>query len=220
MPKTSLYCPGKIWPGSIAKIGCCIESIRNHFKKGEIMTIFVKRIGRLFLPVLGISFFFLIAVTLARSDMHTRPDDDLQFLQSASANCLWKITLGDLARKQAASRDVREFGATMATDHERYHRELSRLAGRRGIAFKEEPDRGRKATGEYFSREYGAAFDRDYISLMIDDNQRDLRLYRQEAQKGVDAEIRAFAAAIIKKLEGYVVTAEKILIGLPKPVLK
>lgn len=55
---------------------------------------------------------------------------------------------------------------------------------------------------------------------MMDDNQRDLSLYRKEAEKGQDAEIRTFAANIIKKLEGYVLAAEKILLDLPKPVLK
>jgi hypothetical protein len=44
--------------------------------------------------------------------------------------------------------------------------------------------------------------------------------YRQEAQKGLDVEIRAFASEKIKILEGYVALAHKILMDLPKPVLK
>lgn len=40
------------------------------------------------------------------------------------------------------------------------------------------------------------------------------------AEKGQDAEIRAFAANIIKKLEGYVLAAEHILLDLPRPVFK
>jgi putative membrane protein len=146
--------------------------------------------------------------------------DDMRFVQGAANNSLWKMNLGNLAKKQAASREVKEFGATMATDHGQYYRELNRLAAGKGVALTTDPDLVRKNTFTFLAQEYGAAFDRNYISLMIDDNQRDLSLYRQEAEKGRDGEIRAFAAGIIKKLEAYIRAAERILSDLPKPVLK
>ncbi|MFA5183073.1 MAG: DUF4142 domain-containing protein [Syntrophales bacterium] len=180
----------------------------------------MKRTWSFFIPVLAITFLYLIAATLAQSDMSSPQNDDFQFLQTAANNCVWKMNLGDLAKKQAASKEVKEYGEKMATDHGQYYQELNRLAGRKGIEFMADPDRVRKSTFVFLSEEYGAAFDRNYISLMMDDNQRDLSLYRQEAEKGHDAEIRAFAANIIKKLEGYVLAAEKILLDLPKPVLK
>jgi putative membrane protein len=70
------------------------------------------------------------------------------------------------------------------------------------------------------SKEYGAAFDRIYISLMIDEHQRDVALYRGEAEKGRDDDIKSFARKLIKRLEEYVGMAKKILISLPTPVLK
>jgi putative membrane protein len=184
------------------------------------MKISIKRTGVFFLPVLAITFLCLIGSTLAQPDLSSPQNDDLRFLQTAANNCLWKMNLGDLAKKQAASKEVKQYGEIMSTDHGQYYQELNRLAGRKGIAFTADPDRVRKSTFVFLSQEYGAAFDRNYISLMIDDNQRDLSLYRQEAAKGHDAEIRAFAANILNKLEGYVLAAEKILLDLPKPVLK
>ena len=55
---------------------------------------------------------------------------------------------------------------------------------------------------------------------MEDENNFLVIRYRQEAQKGLDVEIRAFASEKIKILEGYVAWAHKILMDLPKPVLK
>lgn len=184
------------------------------------MKISMKRTGVFFIPVLAITFLCLIAATLAQSDMSSSQNNDLRFVQAAANNCIWKMNLGDLAKKQAASKKVKEYGEKMATDHGQYYQELNRLAGRKGMAFMADQDRVRKDTFVFLSQEYGAAFDRNYISLMADDNQRDISLYRQEAEKGHDDEIRAFAANIIKKLEGYVLAAEKILLDLPKPVLK
>lgn len=184
------------------------------------MKVLMKRPVILFIHVLAITCLYLIAATFAQSDMSSSQNDDLRFLQAAANNCIWKINLGDLAKKQAASNDVKQYGEKMATDHGQYYQELNRLADRKGVAFAVDPDRVRKNTFVFFSQEYGAAFDRNYISLMIDDNQRDLSLYRKEAEKGHDEEIRAFAANIINKLESYVLAAEKILLDLPKPVLK
>ncbi|HAJ25840.1 MAG TPA: hypothetical protein DCG53_01095 [Syntrophus sp. (in: bacteria)] len=184
------------------------------------MKIFLKRTELFVIPLLVIIFLSLIAVTFALSDTNSSRKDDLQFLQTAANNCVWKMNLGDLAKKQAASNAVKQYGGIMATDHGQYYQELNSLAGRKGVAFAADSDRVRKNTFVFLSQEYGAAFDRNYISLMIDDNQRDLSLYRKEAEKGHDEEIRAFAANIIKKLEGYVLAAEKILLDLPKPVLK
>jgi putative membrane protein len=130
------------------------------------------------------------------------------------------MNLGDLAKKQAASKDVKEYGERMAMDHGQYYQELNRFAYRSGITLAPDSDRVRKDTLAFFSQEYGAAFDRNYVSLMIDENKRDIDLYQKEKEKGRDPEIRSFAARIIKNLEGYVVTAEKILLDLPKPVLK
>jgi putative membrane protein len=178
------------------------------------------RTGAFFLPVLLITLLCLISVTFAQSDISSPQNDDLQFLQAAANNCLWMMNLGDLAKKQAASKDVKEYGEKMATDHGQYYEELNRFATRKGISFAADPDLVRKDTLVFFSQEYGAAFDRNYISLMIDENKRDIGLYRKEKEKGQDTEIRNFAARILKNLEGYVLAAEKILLDLPKPVLK
>jgi len=184
------------------------------------MKISMKRTDLFVIPLLVITFLSLITVAFALSNTSSSRKDDLQFLQAAANNCAWKMNLGDLAKKQAASNEVKKYGEKMATDHGQYYQELNRLADRKGVAFAADSDQVRKNTFVFLSQEYGAAFDRNYISLMIDDNQRDLSLYRKEAEKGHDEEIRAFAANIIKKLESYVLAAEKILLDLPKPVLK
>lgn len=184
------------------------------------MKVSLKGIRAFFPSVPVIAFFCLIATTLAQSDTSSSRNDDFQFLQTAANNCLWKMDLGALAKKQAASKDVKEYGEKMAADHGQYYQQLNRFADRKGISFTADPDRVRKNTFVFFSQEYGAAFDRNYISLMIDENQRDINLYRKEMEKGQDTEIRAFASNIVKKLEVYVLAAEKILLDLPKPVLK
>lgn len=112
----------------------------------------MKRAGILFIPVLAITCLCLIAATFAQSDMSSSQNDDLQFLQTAANNCIWKMNLGDLAKKQAASKEVKQYGEKMATDHGQYYQELHHLADRKGLSFAADPDRGRKDTFVFFSR--------------------------------------------------------------------
>ncbi len=152
--------------------------------------------------------------------MNTTNNGDSLFIRAAANNCIWKFTMGVLAQKQAASDDVKKYGAMMASDHGKYCSELKRLADTKGIVLTPDPDRVRQNTAVYLSHEFGAAFDRNYISLMADDNQQDLTLYRTEAQSGKDDQIKAFASGIVRRFETYITEAEKILLNLPKPVLK
>ena len=147
-------------------------------------------------------------------------NDDLLFLQEAFVSSTWKATLGRLAQTQAASADVKRYGERMYLDHDQYVQALKGLADRRGFSLVTVENKVNSNTLAFFSREYGAAFDRNFISLMMDDNQRDVSLYRNEAEKGRDSDIKSFAAGLVKKMEQYVRMAENILRELPQPVLK
>jgi putative membrane protein len=171
----------------------------------------------------ALAFFFLIfstAVPVGTVADTTESHDDKLFLQQAANSVSWMITLGELARKQAASSDIGKYGVQMADDYRKHLDALNLLARQKGLSLAPDNNATRLNTTQSFSQKFGAEFDRDYISLMEDENNFLVIRYRQEAQKGLDAEIRAFASEKIKILEGYVAWAHKILLDLPKPVLK
>jgi putative membrane protein len=161
-----------------------------------------------------------IGITFAQTNGMQEPFRDRQFLQNATISSAWKITLGEIALRQAASKDIKEFSKIMMTDQGQIYRDLKRLAQRKGTTLSEDIDPVHRNTIAFLSQEYGAAFDRNYISLMIDEHQRDAVLYREESEKGLDADVRAFAGPIVRKLEEYVGLAKKILLDIPKPMLK
>jgi len=156
----------------------------------------------------------------AQSDKKDLMFNDLQFLEMATGNCAWKIAASSIAIKQAASQDVKNYGARMIKDHGQIGSELKGYAERSGITIYDKMDTTKTNTLNFLANEYGAAFDRQYMSLMMDDNQKDADLYRTESNTGKDKDIRGFAARIGKIMEEYVRMAEKILLDLPKPLLK
>ncbi|HOX15081.1 MAG TPA: DUF4142 domain-containing protein [Smithellaceae bacterium] len=171
----------------------------------------------------ALAFFFLIistAVPVGTAADTAESHDDKPFLQQAANRVSWMIILGELAQKQAARSDIGKYGVQMADDYRKHLDALNLLARQKGLSLAPEDNVTRRNTTQSFSKKFGAEFDRDYISLMEDENNFLVIRYRQEAQKGLDAEIRAFASEKIKILEGYVAWAHKILLDLPKPVLK
>jgi putative membrane protein len=130
------------------------------------------------------------------------------------------IILGELAQKQAASSDIRQYGVQMADDYRKHLDAMNLLARQKGQSLAPDNNAARRNTTQSFSQKFGAEFDRDYISLMEEENNFLVIRYRQQAQKGLDSEIRAFVFEKIKILEGYVAWAHKILLDLPKPILK
>ena len=170
--------------------------------------------------VLAAIFCFGIPPAPAQPEAASSGNGDFRFLREAAHNSAWKITLGNIALKQAASTDVKLYSERIIAEHSRFREKLTVLAGKNGVTLTDSMDNVQRNTIAFFNQEYGAAFDRNYASLMADENQRDVTLYRNEAAGGKIADIRAFASGALNKLEEFVRAAEKILLDLPKPVLK
>jgi putative membrane protein len=180
----------------------------------------MQRKGKVVFSAMAVVFYLGVNVTFAQMDVNQAALRDRQFLQDASVSSAWLITLGNIALRQAASADIKNFSKMMIRDQGQIDGDLKMLAQRKGVALSGDTDPVRRNTSAFLSQEYGAAFDRNYISLIGDVHQRDAALYREETEKGLDADIRAFAGRLVKRLEEYVGMAKKILNDLPKPLLK
>lgn len=161
-----------------------------------------------------------VLVSQAIPETRTKMASDKQFLQDASTSSSWMISLGELALRQAAGGDVKSFSRRMIEDQGRIGEDLKRLAARKGVNLAADDDVVRQNTTASLSKEYGAAFDRLYMSLLMDEHQRDVTLYAEEAEKGRDDDIKAFARKTVTKLKEYEDAARKILADMPKPLLK
>lgn len=132
---------------------------------------------------------FSTAVPMRTIADNTENYDDNLFLQQAVNSISWMIILGELAQKQAASSDIGKYGVRMADDYRKHLDTLNLLARQKGLSLVSDDNATRRNTTQSFSLKFGAEFDRDYISLMEDENNNQVILYRQEAQKELDAEI-------------------------------
>jgi putative membrane protein len=164
----------------------------------------------------------LVTLGMAIADDSNRslPEPDRSFIRQAAKDSLWHISLGELALKQAAGGDIRRYGEDMIRENQRIQGDLISLAQEKGISIEIMLDPLQGQTLDYLARERGAGFDRQYISLMIDEQEKSERLYREEADHGQDRETRGFAGGVLPWIDTQLKRARDILLGIPQPFLK
>jgi len=135
---------------------------------------------------------------------------DSTFVTKAAQGGMAEVKLGNLAKEKAESMDVKNFGQTMVDDHTKAGDELKRIATSKGITLPTDIDAKDQATYDRLSKLSGAAFDRAYMKDMVADHKTDVGEFKREADKGADADMRAFASKTLPTLEHHLQMAESI----------
>lgn len=139
-----------------------------------------------------------------------KQEDDREFAVEAASGGLMEVELGKLAQKNASSSKVKEFGQTMVNDHSKANEELKTLAATKNISLPPTPGGKHQDHINELTGKTGAEFDKAYIDMMVDDHEEDVKKFQQEAEKGKDPEIKAFAAGKVPTLTHHLEMAKAI----------
>ena len=157
----------------------------------------------------------LMAPTLGWTQQRTVGEglnaQDRQFLKEAGQGNAGEIALGQLASEKAQHETVKEFGRWMASAHGFASRELATITKRmhgKKPATSLEPDA--QATRQKLQGLSGAQFDQAYLQGMIQDHQKDLRDFGQEARGGQDTLVRTFAENMIPAIQEHLREAQDL----------
>ena len=136
--------------------------------------------------------------------------DSGKFMNAAAQGGLAEVQLGRLAAERGSSEAVRQFGQHMVMDHSKANQELMQLAQRKGIALPQEVSSEQKSEADKLSKLSGADFDKEYIGYMVKDHQEDAEEFREQAEKGADADVKDFAAKTLPIIEGHLKMARDL----------
>lgn len=134
---------------------------------------------------------------------------DAAFVAKAASGGMMEVALGGLAEKKAADPAVKAFGRQMVNDHGKANEELSALAATAGLAVPREMNAEHQATVEKMSALEGQAFDRQYAALMVEDHEKDVAAFREQANAG-DSAIASWAKKTLPTLEHHLELARKL----------
>lgn len=142
--------------------------------------------------------------------MDDEKDDDSEFMQKAAYSSLLEIELGRYAQQNAVNSRVKNFGAMMVRDHSKANDQLKALAAKKNIAIPATLDQEHMDKMNEIKEKKGSEFDKEYISRMVDEHQKDTDMFRRHSENGEDQELRDFAGKTLPVLITHQDSARKI----------
>lgn len=137
----------------------------------------------------------------ANSAASTTPSSgDRDFMMKAAIGGMEEVELGRLATQKAASTDVKQFGQHMVDDHSKGNTELMGLAARKTVSLPTALDKQHQDDVDKLSKLSGAAFDREYMEMMVKDHVEDVAEFEREAASGADPDVKQWAARTVPTL--------------------
>jgi putative membrane protein len=149
-------------------------------------------------------------LALAQSPRGALSDADHKFVMEALEGGQMEVELGRLAEQKAASDAVKQFGQRMATDHAKAGQELAQLAAGKGVEVPKQPARKTQMEKDRLSKATGAAFDREYVKMMVKDHEQDVAAFKRESQQAQDPDLKAWAAKTLPTLEDHLKSIKQI----------
>ncbi len=135
-----------------------------------------------------------------------KPDAD--FATAAADGGMLEVELGKMAMEKGVSNSIKKLGAMMVKDHSKANDELKAVAAEKNITLPVMmSDKCQKKVAE-LSEKKGTDFDKAYADLMVSDHKEDIDEFKKEADKGMDAQLSAWAKGKVPILEHHLMMAE------------
>jgi len=134
---------------------------------------------------------------------------DKSFAQEAAMGGMAEVELGNLAQQNAQNDEVKQFGSRMVQDHTQANQQLMPILSAENITMPQQLDEKHKATYDRLSKMRGAEFDRAYMRDMVQDHEKDVKKFRQEAEHANNPELKSFAQQTLPVLEQHLKLAHE-----------
>lgn len=132
------------------------------------------------------------------------------FTTKAAQGGMSEVLLGNLALAKGQSAEVKQFAQQMITDHTKANNDLKEIAARKSVALPTDTNDEQKDLLEKLSKLSGADFDKAYVKAMIEDHEKDVEEFQEQAKSGTDADVKAFAAKTLPTLQSHLETIKGV----------
>lgn len=128
---------------------------------------------------------------------------DKEFMDKAAQGGMAEVQIGQMAASKAQNADVKAFGQKMVQDHSNANTELKSVATQKGVTLPTEVSAKQKEDMDKLSKLSGAAFDKEYVKMMVEDHEKDVADFQKQSDGGTDTELKAFAAKTLPTLKSH-----------------
>ena len=136
---------------------------------------------------------------------------DQQFVDFAAQTDMVEANLGQLAGTVASSQPVKDYAATLVTDHTNDFHQLHDAAQKANLKVPDAIDtKSNKAMIDPFQKLKGSAFDHRYVRDMIAGHTKAIDVYTKEAADAKDPALKSYAEDALPVLQKHLADAQGI----------
>jgi len=139
-----------------------------------------------------------------------KPITDDQFVIKAASSGMHEVELGQLAKTNAASPEVKKFGERMVEDHGKANKELMEIAKGANIGVPAKMLDEHQKMVDKFKKLRGAEFDREYTKHAVESHEKSVELFTNASKNLKDAKLRAFAGKTLPTVKEHLEHAKKL----------
>ncbi|MBS1715714.1 MAG: DUF4142 domain-containing protein [Armatimonadetes bacterium] len=163
----------------------------------------------LFRPLIGVMLCCATLLVVTQRAFAQPSDKDANFIRRSNMGHMMEVKLGELAQRQGRSKFVKMFGAMMVKDHNAAHDEVVQLARIKGVKIDDGLDAEHYKVFDRLSKLNGAAFDRAYRALMLDDHKKDYAAFDRMTTAADDNDVRNYAMRYAPLVKSHWATLKK-----------
>jgi putative membrane protein len=136
---------------------------------------------------------------------------DSSFLKDAAAANNAEVQASRIALAQSANGEVKSFAQSMIDEHTSAQDELKALADRKGVKVSDTPSLTKQAEIKLLAKRKDASFDQHYAEAIgVKAHEDTIKLFRKEAEKGDDPDVKAWAAKTLPALAHHLELAQDL----------
>jgi putative membrane protein len=121
-----------------------------------------------------------------------------------------QVSLGKLAQEKGRDDAVKRFGERMERDHGALQEQLNNMASRNGMPYKSGMGPENRANLDRLEKMSGRAFDRAYMTFMIQSHNGYLNYWRNEGRAARSAPVRTLVNRGLPTLEEHMEMARRV----------
>lgn len=117
---------------------------------------------------------------------------DTAFMKKAANGGMTEVSLGKLAGEKGESKEVKDFGEKMVTDHTKIGDNLKEVAGKLGVTLPEKIDATHQKKIDEMEKKSGAAFDKAYVNAMVTAHEKDIAAFEEAGKETKNEDLKKF----------------------------
>jgi len=131
---------------------------------------------------------------------------DRRFVTKAADDGQDEVSLAQLASQRATNSEVRNFAQKLVDDHTKVNSELSSIASQKNVKVDKDNDKDRAY--KRLSKRTGSDFDQEFVEHMIDEHEKDIKMFEKAANDAKDPDVRSFASKHVSHLREHLQQAQ------------